>query len=104
MRLGMFWAAVICLTFVMLGPPLAGASDEITVKGAVYGEQWDDKGNVLAVSILTTTGDELFVEHTVLGDELLKKVEQNITVTGTVKAENDGKKHFTVSKYEIAFN
>jgi len=94
----------VCFPLLLFGYMTVGAADELTVKGAIYGAQWDDKGNVLSVSILTTEGDELFVEHTSMGDELLKLVEQNIKVTGTVQPEKDGKKLFTVTKYEIAFN
>lgn len=105
MRSKMLRAVIaICFPLLLLGYTTVYAAGELTVKGAVYGAQWDEKGKVLAVSILTTEGDELFVEHTSVGDELLKLVEQNIRVTGTVKPAKDGKKLFTVTKYEIAFN
>ncbi|MCX5816002.1 MAG: hypothetical protein NTX75_07115 [Proteobacteria bacterium] len=93
------------LTLFMLEGVAAGYSEnEITVKGSVYGSAWDDKGAATAVSILTIEGDELFVVHTPVGDELLKLVEQNVKVTGAVLLDKAGKKNFTVYKYEVLFN
>ena len=97
--------ALCMLTLFLLAGVAAGYSEnEVTVKGSVYGVAWDEKGAVTAVSILTTEGDELFVEHTLIGDELLKLIEQNVTATGAVLIDNAGKKKFTIYKYNVAFN
>ena len=80
------------------------SENEIDVKGSVYGAAWDDKGTATAVSVLTIEGDELFVVHTPVGDELLKLVEQNVKATGAVLLDKAGKKNFTVYKYEVVYN
>ena len=97
--------ALCMLTLFMLESVAAGYSEnEITIKGSVYGVAWDEKGTVTAVSILTPEGDELFVVHNAVGDELLKLVEQNVKATGAVLIDDSGKKNLTVYKYEIAYN
>lgn len=97
--------ALCMLTLLILAGMAVGYSEnEVTVKGSVYGMAWDEKGAVTAVSILTTEGDDLFVEHTPVGDELLKLVEQNVIATGAILIDGAGKKKFTVYSYKVAFN
>jgi hypothetical protein len=97
-------AASIMLFLCAVGGAMAYSENEITVKGSVYGTEWNDKGAVTAVSIVTTEGDELFVVHSAKGDELLKLVEQNVMVTGAVLLDQKGRKNFTIYKYDISYN
>jgi len=80
------------------------SENEITVKGSVYGAEWNDKGVATAVSILTIEGDELFVVHNPVGDELLKLIEQNVSATGAVLIDEKGRKNFTINKYVVLHN
>jgi hypothetical protein len=97
--------ALCMLALFMLEGVAAGYSEnEITVKGSVYGVAWDEKGTVTAVSIITTECDELFVVRNPIGDELLKLVEQNVKATGAVLLDNNGRKNFTIYKYEVVYN
>jgi len=97
--------AICILILFLIGNVVYGYSEnEITVKGSVYETEWNDKGVVTAVSILTIDGDELFVVHTPVGDELLKLVEQNMRATGAVLVDKKGRKNFTVYKYEVVHN
>jgi hypothetical protein len=97
---------VVCvlMCFGVLWIGQAYSENEITAKGSVYGSEWNDKGEATAVSVVTTEGDELFVVHTPLGDELLKLVEQNVRVTGLVNVDQNGRKNLMLHKYEIAYN
>jgi tartrate dehydratase beta subunit/fumarate hydratase class I family protein len=94
----------VLLYLIAIGGVAAYSENEITIKGSVYGTEWNDKGEVTAVSIVTTEGDELFVTHDDKGDELLKLVEQNVLVTGAVLLDDKGKKNFTIHKYEVSYN
>jgi len=94
----------VLLYLIAIGGVAAYSENEITIKGSVYGTEWNDKGEVTAVSIVTTEGDELFVTHDAKGDELLKLVEQNVLVTGAVLLDDKGKKNFTIYKYEVSYN
>jgi hypothetical protein len=97
--------AICILILFSIGNVVYGYSEnEITVKGSVYETEWNDKGVVTAVSILTIEGDELFVVHTPVGDELLKLVEQNVKATGAVLIDETVKKNFRVYKYEVLYN
>ena len=80
------------------------SENTITVKASVYGAAWNTKGEVTDISLITTDGDELFVVHNPLGDELLKLVEQNIKVDGAVLVDKQGRKNITIYKYEILYN
>jgi hypothetical protein len=82
----------------------AYSENDITVKATVYGAAWNEKGEVTGVSLLTMEGDELFVAHSAVGDELLKQVEQNIKANGAVLVDKQGRKSITIYKYEIMYN
>jgi hypothetical protein len=80
------------------------SENEITVKATVYDVGWNAKGELTDVSLLTTDGDELYVVHNPLGDELLKILEQNVKATGAVLIDKQGRKSITIYKYEILYN
>jgi hypothetical protein len=92
------------LLFSLLTLAYGYSENEVTVKASVYGAAWNEKGEVTAVSLLTTDGDELFVVRNATGDELLKIIEQNVKVTGAVLVDKQGKKNITIYKYEISYN
>jgi len=92
------------MLFSLLSIAHGYSENEITVKASVYGTAWNAKGEVTDVSLITTDGDELFVVHNPVGDELLKLVEQNVTVTGAVLVDKTGRKNITIYKYQIAYN
>jgi len=94
----------VCLLLSFSTSGYGYSENDITVKASVYGAAWNEKGEVTEVSLLTTDGDELFVVHNPVGDELLKLVEQNIKVNGAVMVDKQGKKNITIYKYEISFN
>jgi len=92
------------MLFCLLTIAYGYSENDITVKATVYGAAWNEKGEVTSVSLLTTDGDELFVVHNAIGDELLKIVEQNIKANGAVLVDKQGRKNITVYKYEISYN
>jgi hypothetical protein len=94
--------ATLCLCLAVF----AAAYEENTtaVKGTVYSAESNDKGESIKVLILTVAGDELLVDQTAKGNELLKLVEQNVKVTGAVLTDKQGRKTISVSAYEILFN
>jgi len=92
------------LLFSFLTIAYSYSENTITIKATVYDAAWNAKGEVTDVSLLTTDGDELFVVHNAIGDELLKIVGQNISVNGAVLVDKQGRKNVTVYKYEISYN
>jgi len=93
-----------CISLFFVTMASGYSENDITVKATVYGAAWNEKGEVTSVSLLTVEGDELFVVHTPVGDELLKLVEQNVKANGAVLVGKDGRKDITVYKYEILYN
>jgi hypothetical protein len=97
-------AVCACMLLSLFSIAYGYSENDITVKATVYGATWNDKGEVTGVSLLTVEGDELFVVHNALGDELLKQVDQNIKANGAVLVDKQGRKNMTIYKYEIMFN
>lgn len=92
------------LLFVLLVWALpAGAYDEnvVDVKGTVFAVDNDANGNVTAVSVLDAAGEEFFVVHDKVGDQLLKLVDKNVKATGVINVGTDGKKNMKVHKFEL---
>jgi len=81
----------------------AGAYDEnvVDIKGTVFAVDNDSSGNVTAVSILDAAGEEYFVVHDGIGDQLLKLVDKNVKVTGVINVGTDGKKNMKIHKFEL---
>jgi hypothetical protein len=103
-RVAALSVVIVGVLFSLLTIAYGYSENEITVKASVYGAAWNEKGEVTGVSLLTTDGDELFVAHNTVGDELIKLVEQNIKASGAVLVDQQGRKNITVYKYEISYN
>lgn len=96
------------MVFCILGLSLittaanAYSENEVDIKGTVFATDQDDKGNVIAVSILDAGGEEYFVVNDELGSQLLKLVDKNVKVTGVINVDKkDGKKKIRILKYEL---
>ena len=74
---------------------------EVQLRGTVFATDYDDKGNVVAVSILEVAGEEYFVVNDEVGSELLKLVDKILKVTGVISVDKDGKKIIRIKKYEL---
>ncbi len=96
--------ACACMLLSLFAIAYGYSENDITVKATVYGAAWNEKGEVTGVSLLTVDGDELFVVHNPVGDELLKQIEQNVKVNGAVLVDKQGRKNITIYKYEIMYN
>jgi hypothetical protein len=97
-------ARMCLLLFILMVWALpAGAYDEnvVDVKGTVFAVDNDASGNVIAVSILDAAGEEYFVVHDEVGDQLLKLVDKNVKATGVINVGADGKKNMKIHKFEL---
>ncbi len=97
-------AVCACMLLSVFSIAYGYSENDITIKATVYGAAWNAAGDVTSVSLLTVEGDELFVVHNAVGDELLKQVDQNIKANGAVLLDKQGRKNITIYKYEILFN
>jgi hypothetical protein len=81
----------------------ASAYDEnvVDVKGTIFAVDNDASGKVTEVSILDAAGEEYFVVHDAVGDQLLQLVDKNVKVTGVINVGTDGKKNMKVHKFEL---
>ncbi|MFH1351678.1 MAG: hypothetical protein ABII26_12205 [Pseudomonadota bacterium] len=73
-------------------------TDLTTVKGIVIPVEWDEKGNVMALSISTHDEDEYLVTRDAKGEELMGFMREEVEVIGLLKMEQN-RKILTVKKY-----
>jgi hypothetical protein len=63
--------------------------------------QWDASGNVITVTIHTKDEKVFWVEHTKIGNELLKLGQAKVEVRGKIRERIDGKTSIGVRAYEL---
>ena len=71
------------------------------ISGIVIPVQWDANGNVITVTIHTKDEKVFWVEHTKIGNELLKHGQAEVEVRGKIRERIDGKTSIGVKTYEI---
>jgi len=89
------------LVLAMTLPAAAYDENVVDVKGTVFAVDDDGNGNVTAVSVLDAAGEEYFVVHDPIGDQLLKLVDKNVKATGVINVGTDGKKNMKIYKFEL---
>lgn len=70
------------------------------IKGIVVPVEWDEKGDILAVSILTDNEDEYTVDHHGKGSEFLDLINAEVDVDGYVDIVK-GEKRIKIKSYFI---
>ena len=84
--------AILCgLVFVaMLATPAVFAEEQKTIQGTI-----SEDG-----TIITQDGDEYYIDESDEKDALMEKVEEDVTVIGTI-TEEDGQKTIKIKSYKI---
>ena len=74
----------------------------VTIRGILVPVDWDEKGNVVAVSVSTYDEDEYLIniERHKKGEELLPLIRKEVEVSGLVR-EDESSKIITVKKYRL---
>jgi hypothetical protein len=70
------------------------------IRGVIIPAGWDEEGNIIAVAISAQDEIEYQVEMAAKGQELMRLVNKEVTVSGEV-AEKENKKSITVSNYNL---
>ncbi|MCL1985224.1 MAG: hypothetical protein FWG59_02100 [Betaproteobacteria bacterium] len=73
-------------------------------KAAVYAANYDDKGKVTSVTLLSYEGEDYIVAANDISNQLIPLVEHTVNVNGVVTLNAKGQKVITISKFEEAFN
>jgi hypothetical protein len=89
-------ALLMTLLFAMVA---VAEEEEESIIGTVTAATTDSSGKVTAVKIVADDGEYL-VDNNDKGKELLKLVDKDVDVSGTVK-ESGGKKTITVTEFEV---
>jgi 5S rRNA maturation endonuclease (ribonuclease M5) len=68
---------------------------QISIKGIIVPADWDEKGNIIRVAIMTRGEGEYLVEGNTTGKKLLGMMRREVEVRGLVR-EKGGEKIITV--------
>ena len=72
-----------------------------TIRGILVPADWDERGNIIATSVMTYFEEDYLIEQNPRGEELLPYIRQKIKVRGVVRCQENGKKVVTVEDFEI---
>ena len=70
-------------------------------QGILTPSGWDEKGNILSISIQTTDEKEYHIEKSPMENELRSYINEKIEVMGKVRERIDGKKYLFVRQYKL---
>jgi len=76
-------------------------SSKQTVAGILVAEKWDNKGNVVSVSIQAFDESKYIVKTYKLGKELLNFINESVKVTGKVFERLDGRLIIEVNGFDV---
>ena len=79
---------------------IKGTSYPATIEGLVIPVDWDEKGNVVAVSIFNNEEEEYFIDGEDKGKDLIAYLRLPVEVSGIVR-EGYKKKMITVKAYSL---
>jgi len=75
-----------------------------TVTGILIPEKWDDKENVIGVSIQAFDENEYIVKSYQPGNNVFDFINEKVKVTGCVLKISDGKFTIDVNRFEVLDN
>jgi hypothetical protein len=71
-----------------------------TVSGILIPERWDDKNNVISVSIQAFDENEYIVKSCMDDKDLFEFIKKKVKVAGKVLERSDGKFNIEVNRFE----
>ena len=78
---------------------MKGNSQQISLRGIVIPVDWDEKGNIMRVAVMTADEGEYFVEENEQSKHLDALMRQEVEVIGMVR-EEIGRKVITVENWK----
>jgi hypothetical protein len=69
------------------------------VEGIVIPSNWDDNGNIKAVSLVTADEGEYRVDYGGVGRELLEHIHSKVKATGKIRERLDGRLYISVCSF-----
>ena len=75
-----------------------------TVSGIIIPEKWDDKNNVIGVSIQAFDENEYIVKSCLDNKDLLDFIKKKVMAYGKVFERSDGKFNIEVNYFEVMEN
>ena len=74
------------------------AHEQITIHGLIVPSEWDDRGNVISISISTFNEDEYRVDKDRISKKLLSYMREGVEVSGFVR-EEEGMKRIRIKRF-----
>jgi hypothetical protein len=81
-----------------------GKHQRTTVDGILIPEKWDDKNNVIGVSIQAFDENEYIVKSCIDDKGLFDFIKKKVKVSGKVFERSDGKFDIEVNRFEVMDN
>ena len=75
-------------------------NNPITIHGLIIPIEWDERGNVIAVSVSTFDEDEYVIERDEMGKRLISFLREEIEISGLYRLKG-GRKMIRVKEYSI---
>jgi len=72
----------------------------ITIHGLIIPIEWDEMGNVIAISVSTFDEDEYLIEKDEIGEKLISFLRQEIEISGLYRLKG-GRKIIRVKGYNV---
>ncbi len=94
---------VFLITFIMSAVAHQVNAEEVTITGVVAAMAWDERQNVITVSIDADDG-LYYVTHNAIGKQLLALVDREVKVTGILGEDTESNIIITVKSYEVLDN
>jgi hypothetical protein len=74
---------------------------EVTIKGFVTPNEWDDEDKVGELGISTNDDGYYVVEENKLWEELVDILYEDVEVTGTIKKDKNGTMRIAILDYDV---
>jgi hypothetical protein len=75
-------------------------NNPITIHGLIIPIEWDEKGNVIAISVSTFAEEEYLIEKDEIGKRLISFLRQEIEISGLYRLK-EGRKIIRVKGYNV---
>jgi hypothetical protein len=69
-----------------------GENKQVRVRGLIIPANWDDKGDVTAITISTYEEEEYLIDNNEKGEQLLSLLRREVEVSGLMRKEEGNKK------------
>ena len=81
---------------------MMGSSDDkqITIRGLIVPSEWDDRGNVISISVSSFNEDEYLIEEDNVSEKIHNHIRETVEASGFVREEG-GVKRIKIKSFRV---